>query len=121
NRLVMSRQLRAWGLAHQCASSGPEALGMLRAAVAEGRPFHIALLDHLMPDMDGEALGHIILADPNLRGTVLVMITSGGYRSSASRLIEAGFAAVLTKPVVRPNQLLAVLTKAAAALTPAAA
>jgi CheY-like chemotaxis protein/HPt (histidine-containing phosphotransfer) domain-containing protein len=52
-----------------------------------------------MPDMDGESLGEAIKADPDLRDTILVMMTSLGARGDAKRLESIGFAAYLTKPV----------------------
>jgi CheY-like chemotaxis protein len=49
--------------------------------------------------MDGESLGRAIKADPELKETVLLMLTSMGSRGDGSRMKEAGFAAYLTKPV----------------------
>jgi CheY-like chemotaxis protein/HPt (histidine-containing phosphotransfer) domain-containing protein len=53
----------------------------------------------MMPEMDGEALGEAIKADPELAGSELVMMTSMGSRGDAGRLEALGFAAYLTKPV----------------------
>ena len=72
---------------------------MLRAARAEGDPFRIVLTDMQMPEMDGESLGKTIKADPELRDTALVMMTSLGKRGDAKRLEAIGFSAYLTKPV----------------------
>ena len=66
----------------------------------------MALVDHQMPGMDGEALGRAIQADRVLRGTVaVVMLSSSGDAARGPWLREAGFAAYLVKPV-RPSQLL---------------
>ena len=51
---------------------------MLRAARAEGDPFRIVITDMQMPEMDGEIPGPAIKADPELRDTILVMMTSLG-------------------------------------------
>jgi two-component system, sensor histidine kinase and response regulator len=58
----------------------------------------LAVLDHQMPGMDGETLGRLIKQTPELRETVLVMLTSLGQRGDAMRLKQAGFASYLTKP-----------------------
>ena len=99
NLLVLSEQLKSWGVRVGEASSAEEALEVLRAASAARDPFRVVLTDMQMPAMDGEALGRAIKADPDLRETLLVMMTSVGLRGDARRLEKAGFAAYLTKPV----------------------
>jgi signal transduction histidine kinase/DNA-binding response OmpR family regulator len=106
NRRMLHLQLEHWRLEHTCVNSGAEALAALRAARDAGRPFAVAILDHLMPEMDGEELGRRIKGDPALRSTALVMLTSAAQRSSAGRFLAAGFAAFFLKPVVKPSQLL---------------
>ena len=48
------------GIAHQrtidCASSGAEALAMIRQALNAGRPYDLLLVDWVMPEMDGGAV-----------------------------------------------------------------
>ncbi len=56
-----------------------------------------------MPGMDGEALGRAIKADPILKKTILVMLTSIGQRGDAVRMKKIGFAAYLTKPIKRED------------------
>jgi PAS domain S-box-containing protein len=99
NRLVLAEQLASWGARHTEAAGAKDAIDMLRAARAEGDPFRIVLTDMNMPDIDGETLGKTIKADPDLRDTRLVMITSYGKRGDAKRLEAIGFSAYLTKPV----------------------
>ena len=99
NRLVMAEQLASWGARHAEAVGANEAVDMLRVARAEGDPFRVVLTDMNMPDIDGETLGRTIKADPDLRDTRLVMITSHGKRGDAKRLEALGFSAYLTKPV----------------------
>jgi PAS domain S-box-containing protein len=108
NRRVLHEQLNNWHIrSHSCASS-EEALEALRSAHAVSDPFQIAILDHQMPDTDGETLGEAIKADPLLRDTVLVMLTSLGRKGDALRLKAAGFAAYLIKPA-RQSELLGAL------------
>ena len=109
NRRVLHEQITNWKMRNGSYASAPEALAALREAHASGDPFAIAILDHQMPDMDGEMLGHAIKADPALRETVLVMLTSLGRKGDATRLKQAGFAAYLLKPA-RQSELLGALT-----------
>ncbi|GAB6058601.1 PAS domain S-box protein [Desulfonatronum parangueonense] len=105
NRLILSEQLERWHVRHEQASSAMEALEMLRSAKAEGDPFQIMLTDMQMPQMDGETLGRMIKADPELQDLNMVMLTSLGQRGDAKRLQDIGFAAYLQKPL-RQSQLL---------------
>jgi two-component system, sensor histidine kinase and response regulator len=97
NRTILERQLASWGM--ECDSAeGPErALEQLEQAVAEGRPYTIALLDFHMPAMDGLELARAIKSRARLRGTRMVLLTSAGGGRADAR--AAGFDGFLTKPV----------------------
>jgi two-component system sensor histidine kinase/response regulator len=99
NRKVMGGMLESWGCRHTEVAGAKEALAALRAAVAEGDPYKVAVLDMCMPEMDGEELAQAIKSDPALAATGLVMMTSVGARGDASRMEKVGFAAYLVKPV----------------------
>ena len=105
NRTIVSTYLIKRSARVSTAAGGEEAIQLLREANAAGDPFHLALLDMMMPGMDGEALGRAIKDDPILRDTtILVMLSSDTWRSNSKRLKEIGFAAHLTKPI-RPSRL----------------
>lgn len=107
-RRILHEQMSSWGIRNDGLGSSEEALAALHAAYDAGDPYHIAILDHQTPGMDGETLGRAIKADPVLQETVLVMLTSVAMRGDAKRMTGAGFAAYLVKPV-RQSQLLDVL------------
>jgi two-component system sensor histidine kinase/response regulator len=65
----------------------------------------------MMPEVDGLTLGRQIASDRELEHTALVMLSSAGQQNS-KRFHEAGFFAVMVKPVVRARQLLNVLQAA---------
>ena len=99
NRHVLREQLKSWGCRFNEASSGEEALRKMRQGFDDNRPFYLAILDMQMPGMDGEALGRKIKQDPDLKNTILVLMTSRGKRGDAKRLEKIGFVGYLTKPV----------------------
>ncbi|MCD6406243.1 MAG: response regulator [Planctomycetes bacterium] len=103
-RLALTGILRSWGCRCEGAPSGEAALEKLRAAVAEGDPFEVAVLDMVMPEMDGKMLGEKIKSDPDLQETVLVMMTGFGKRGDAAALEKIGFSAYMRKPI-RQSQL----------------
>jgi CheY-like chemotaxis protein len=99
NRRILSHQLGAWRIRAGSAASGQEALGMLRTAAEAGQPYHLALLDVQMPEMDGLTLARAIKSDPALAGTWLIVLTSFGQAFSPAELKATGIEAYLVKPV----------------------
>jgi signal transduction histidine kinase/CheY-like chemotaxis protein len=99
NRQILRHQLFAWKMQKGSAANGYEALELLRAAVAEGKPYDLALLDMQMPEMDGMTLARAIKADPSIAPTRLIILTSMGNMHTQEELKEAGVDAYLVKPV----------------------
>lgn len=102
-RDVLAGLLKHWGCRYEDAPDAETALEKLHHAVDAGDPFHIAILDMLMPHTDGETLGRLIRDESAFIDTALVMMTSGGKRGDAGRLEQIGFDAYLTKPVRRAH------------------
>jgi two-component system, sensor histidine kinase and response regulator len=99
NRLLLATLLKSWGCRFAEAADGPEALAKLHQAAQAGDPFRIALLDMLMPGVNGAELGRKIKGDPKIGGTQLVMMTSLGQRGDVALLEGIGFSGYLTKPI----------------------
>ena len=104
NRHLLARYVEDWGMNPTSASSGIEALAVLRAGLGRGKPFDLAILDMQMPGMDGLQLATAIKADPSIQAVRLVLLTSLGRRGDAGEARRAGYQAYLTKPV-RKGQL----------------
>jgi signal transduction histidine kinase/CheY-like chemotaxis protein len=116
NRKVLEGQLRRCALQSRCVSSAAAALAALRDAQQAGQPFEAALIDYQMPDGDGAELGRRINADPELKSTRLVLLTSSGRRAEEQRFAELGFAGYLLKPIAQrdlANCLMRVLSGSA--------
>ena len=99
NREIVHRQVLSWKMRNGSAASGEAALAALEEAAAAGDPFHVAILDMQMPEMDGLALARAIRSKPSIAKTQLIMLTSLGYLPEERRWQEAGIAAYLIKPV----------------------
>ena len=99
NRNILSHQVASWGMIHDGAESGFQALELLRSAAANGVAYDFAILDLMMPEMDGFELAGAIKSDASLAGIHLVMLTSFGERGHGTIARKAGIAAYLTKPV----------------------
>ncbi len=116
-RQILRHQIFAWKLQKGSAASGHEALEILRAAAAEGRPYDLALLDLQMPEMDGFTLARAIKADPRIANTKLIALASKGYAHAAKEAESAGIDATLAKPVKQSRLLdclVGIIGKAAA-------
>ncbi|MEW6443016.1 MAG: response regulator [bacterium] len=104
NRFVLRELLRSWAFRSEEAENGGQGLYLLREAAARGNPFRVAFVDMQMPGMEGKTFGRECKADPLIRATSLIMLTSVGQRGDSAELEKIGFAAYLTKPV-RKSQL----------------
>jgi two-component system, sensor histidine kinase and response regulator len=101
NRKVLTGQLQICGIEPVVASGAAEAIKLMREAHSIGRPFDAALLDYQMPDIDGAELGRRIVADPQLKATRLILLTSSGQREDSRSFAELGFGGYLLKPVTQ--------------------
>ena len=105
NRQILRDQVGAWKMQVGSAASGAEALQQLRAAVGEGQPYNVALLDVQMPEMDGFTLAAAIRADPVLADTRLILLTSMSHAVRSAELKQLGIEAYLVKPVKQSRLL----------------
>jgi len=111
NRKILSHQFMSWNMVPDMAATAGEALELLHRARVEGRPFSVALIDHVMAEIDGFALALKIRAVPELQSLPLILITSMGQREPIEKLRQAGFSACLTKPL-KPSPLMDALMAA---------
>jgi CheY-like chemotaxis protein/HPt (histidine-containing phosphotransfer) domain-containing protein len=107
NREIVSRHARSWSMEPVPVASAAEAL----ALIEQGERFDLAVLDMMMPEMDGLALAGEIRRHREQRELPLVLLTSLGRLPGA----QAGgpFAVQLAKPV-KASQLYNALLKALA-------
>ena len=97
NRTILHEHIVSWHMHNGCAESGAHALDMLRAAVARGEPYDMAIVDMQMPGMDGLSLARAVKADRSIAATRLILLTSIG-RIDRDPNCDGFFDACLTKP-----------------------
>ncbi len=104
-RDFIGQQLAEWGCFYGLARTASEGTGALRTAQAKGQPFDGILLDSefLRPMLEIIDAGH---RPTVMDKTKLVLKTGPAQREAMQRAREAGFDAVLIKPVVQPATLL---------------
>jgi len=96
NRDVLARRLARDGYRVQTAENGAGALAALSAE--GGSAVDLALLDVMMPGMDGYELLRRMKADPALRHIPVLMISALDQLESVVRCIELGAEDYLPKP-----------------------
>ena len=109
NRALLVAMLQAFGCKGMAVRGGWEALAALRTATSTGRPFALALLDKVMPGMNGPELATAIAANPEIHPLPLVLLTSVRFSRTSPDSADR-FAAVLTKPV-KQNVLLETIVR----------
>lgn len=103
NRIILGKQLNSWGIIPVPKPSGQEALALIKG----GAPFDVAILDMMMPDMDGVALAKEIRK--YRKDLPLILLSSVGQKG-----VPGLFEAVLNKPI-KPANLYQVLSDTLAA------
>jgi CheY-like chemotaxis protein len=81
------------------ASGAEAALALLAEDLAQHTPVEVAVVDHMMPDVDGVELARRIRNDPAHADIKLILFSSAGLITSSRRAAELGFDALMHKPV----------------------
>ena len=103
NRLILREQLHSWGMSVTCSSNAGDALHLIQQAVLAQSPFHLAVLDMHMPEVDGLQLAKLMQATPATAATKLLMLSSSYAIADQAGRLEAGVMRFLNKPVRRAD------------------
>ncbi len=103
NRLIFSEMCSAWGMVPvECADS-EAAMETLQSAAARENPFHVVILDRIMPGLDGfELVSRIREIDAALP---IIVATSDKVPGDETRSKQLGLAGYAVKPVGRSELL----------------
>jgi two-component system sensor histidine kinase/response regulator len=101
NRMIVRETLASWGAKTAEATGGEEGLAMLHRACEAGKPFRLVILDYQMPDLDGFETARLIRVQPELRETLMILLTSLPGKDDIEKTRNIGFAHILYKPVKR--------------------
>jgi len=98
NRRILQSQLAKLGMTVECVHGGKDALSALASAVQRNQPFHAAIVDHDMPEMDGVMLAREVRSRSDCNDLVMVLLSSHVQRAAVENVQAAGFAACVLKP-----------------------
>lgn len=99
NQRLISRLLAKAGAEVVCVSDGREALDACRRALAEGRPFHVVLMDMEMPRMDGYTATSLLRGEGYDRP--ILALTAHAMAGDREKCVHAGCDDYVSKPVDR--------------------
>lgn len=96
---IIASNVTSLGINVDCASSGQEALQLLKRAQETGQTYHLVILDWRMPEMDGiETAKHIREAFLEGNPPVILMHSDYDFDEISGKAQSAGITAFLPKP-----------------------
>jgi PAS domain S-box-containing protein len=108
-RIIICEQLAVLNVNIETASSGKQAITLLKNAIENNTPFDIVLTDYQMPKMDGEMLAIEIKNQKLHQDGIMIFITSSPRKGDGHYLKEKGFDGYLIKPI-SGNEVVQVLS-----------
>ncbi len=99
NRRILEEILRSWGACPFLVADAVHAMEALRYEESRGAPFALAIIDGMMPEIDGFDLAMMIREEKAFDTLPLLMLTSAGRPDDPTVRTRFGISACLTKPV----------------------
>jgi len=94
NRSVLALHTQRWGMAVEARASGEEALALLQ----RGEKFDLAVIDMVMPEMDGLSLAEALREIPHAKKMPVILLTSGGMADIDPTRRQVGYFSTMSKP-----------------------
>lgn len=110
SRKAIGDRASFWGMQVDLADGAPSAIATLEGGLSKGQLYDVAIIDMLMPQTDGIALGEEIKNNSALASIPIVIMTSSNTPAETKQAIALKFAAYLPKPV-KQSRLLDVLVE----------
>lgn len=95
-----------------CAANGVEGLKL-----AKSQPFHLILMDVVLPHLDGVSVCRILKSDPTTASVPLYMLTAKAKKADVASATQAGADGYIHKPF-RGAELMALVERLRAAAAP---
>ncbi len=111
NRRILQEMLTNWEMQPTTVDGADSALEALQQAQADDAPYEVILTDCHMPEVDGFMLSERVNQDPELGGSIIMMLTSGARMGDMARCRDMGISAHMLKPI-KPSELLEAICRA---------
>jgi PAS domain S-box-containing protein len=109
NRTILEETVRSWGMVPTAVPDSAMAMAVISASASDERPFSLALVDFMMPGMNGFELAEALSRSQGPNIEKIIMLTSGGQRGDAAKCQELGISAYLMKPIKQADLMDAIL------------
>ncbi len=109
SREIFETYLSAAGAETTCVDDPRGALDLVERAAEAGTPFHAAIIDFGLGEIDGLVLGETLRGTPSLFDMRLILTSSVDQSGLRKKALERGLDAFLLKPVRRDALLRAIL------------
>ncbi|MBF0225186.1 MAG: response regulator [Desulfobacterales bacterium] len=96
---VMEGYLKKLNCRFHSAANAKEAISLLKLAADTQSPFDIAIIDYMMPQMNGDDLSKLIKSDPVLKNITLIMLITRDLKNDIVRMKQIGISGFLIKPL----------------------
>jgi two-component system, sensor histidine kinase and response regulator len=105
NRIICEEMLHTWGMKPTAVDGGEQGLQVVEQAAADGMPYKLALVDVMMPNMDGFETVRRLREQPGAESLTIIMLSSANRPEDKSRALALGIDYCMTKPVTQSNLL----------------
>jgi len=119
NRSILALHTQRWGMEVVACASAEEALDRLKT----GEQFDVAIIDMLMPEMDGLELTEALREIPHANKMPVILLTSGGIEDIDPARRQVGYFSTIPKPwksTALQRELIRVLTPESVPAAPVA-
>lgn len=99
NRRILKKTLEKWGMKPLVAGTAGEALEILNSCKQGPDRIPIALVDVMMPEIDGFKFTEMIRSDPNYSELKIIMMSSVNPTDNCERYAKVGVENFLSKPI----------------------
>jgi signal transduction histidine kinase/DNA-binding response OmpR family regulator/HPt (histidine-containing phosphotransfer) domain-containing protein len=105
NQIVCEEMLANWGMKPTTVDSGKQGLEELDRANQMGEPYKLALIDVMMPGMDGLEMVRLVRSRPETQTLAIIVLSSANRPEDKKHARTLGVECCMTKPVAQSDLL----------------
>jgi signal transduction histidine kinase/DNA-binding response OmpR family regulator len=108
NRMILEEMMSSWGMEVRSVGKARDALAILEDDSGENAAYAMAILDVMMPEMDGFELAEKIRDKPSCATMRILILSSAGFSGNEQLVKKLDISRTLLKPVKHSDLLVAI-------------